>query len=71
MEAAVAEQPLVHGGCLMGLQVVQDDVHVQLGGNGPVDLVQKGDEVGAGMAGADVGDHLAGGDLQGGEEIAG
>ncbi len=36
-----------------------------------VDLVQEGDEVGAGVAGADVGDHLAGGDLQCSEEVTG
>jgi hypothetical protein len=45
-------------------------VDVEVGGDLAVDLVQEGDEVGAGVAGSDVGDHLAGGDLQGGEQIA-
>src|SRR5215211_4250524 len=71
VEAAVAQQPAVHGGGLVGGQVVQDDVHVEVGRDGAVDLVQEGDEVGAGVAGTDVGDDLAGGDLEGGEQVAG
>lgn len=47
MEAAVAQQLVVHRGGLMGREVVQYDPNVQLGGN------------------------LAGGDLQGREEVAG
>ena len=46
MEPAVAQQPSVDGRGLVGAQVVQDDVHVELGGHLAVDLVQKGDEVG-------------------------
>lgn len=46
-------------------------MYVQLGGVGPVDLVQKGHQVGAGGMGSDVGDDFAGGDLQRGEEVHG
>ena len=71
VEPAVAQQPRCTVGVLWVDEVVQDDVHVELGGDLAVDLVQEGDEVGAGVAGADVGDDLAGGDVQGGEQIAG
>jgi hypothetical protein len=55
----------------MGTRVAQDDVHIEIGGDVAVDLVQKGDQIGAGMRATDLGDDLAGGDLQGSEEIAG
>src|SRR4051812_23444359 len=71
VEAAVPQQPALHRGGLVGRQVVQDDVHVQVGGDVAVDLVQESDEVRAGVVGADVGDDPAGGDLQRGEQVAG
>jgi hypothetical protein len=46
-------------------------VHVQLFGDGPVDLVQKRDEVVLGVGGADVADHGPAGDVQRGEQIDG
>src|SRR5690606_15008559 len=67
----VAQQPALHGRCLVGRQVVQDDVDVQVLGDVAVDLVQERDEVGGGVRRADVGDHLPGGDLQGGEQVTG
>jgi hypothetical protein len=71
MEAAMAEQPALHGGSLMGAEIVEDDVDVEVVGHVAVDLVQEGHQVGAGMRRADVSDDLAGGDVQGREEIAG
>jgi hypothetical protein len=49
VESAVAEQPFLHRGGLVGGEVVQDDVDVQFGGDVAIDLVQEGDEVGAGV----------------------
>jgi hypothetical protein len=57
VEPAVAQEPAVHGGGLVGGEVVEDHVHVQVFGDVAVDLVQEGDEVGAGVGLADVGDH--------------
>src|SRR5215210_1388616 len=71
VEAAVAQQPGVHGGGLVGRQVVEDHVHGQVLGDLAVDLVQEGDEVGTGVALADVGDHRAGGHVQRREQVAG
>ena len=46
-------------------------MHVEVVGDVAVDLVQERDEVGAGVGLADVGDHRAGRDVQGGEQVAG
>jgi hypothetical protein len=47
VETGVAQQPLVDRRRLMSAEIVEDYMHVELGGHFPVDLVQKGDEIGA------------------------
>ena len=67
----MAQQPAVDERGLMGAQIVQDHVHVELFGDFAVDLVQEGDEVGAGVGLADVGDHGPGRHVEGGEKVTG
>jgi hypothetical protein len=50
-------------------QVVQDDVHVQFGGHVRVDGAKEIEELL--VAAFDRTDHVAGGDLQGGEQAGG
>ena len=68
-ESAVPEQPALNLGGFMGGEIVQDDMHVELGGHLPVDLVQAGDEVVLVVAGADIGDDGAAGDVQRREQV--
>ena len=49
VKAAVAQQPALHGGRFVGREIVQDHMHIQFGRDLPVDLVQEGDQIGAGM----------------------
>lgn len=65
------QQPLLDRRGLVRREVVQDDVHVEFLGQLPVDLVHENDEIGVRVALAEVGDDGAGGNLEGGEEIAG
>src|SRR6266508_1451292 len=58
-------------GIIPGSGLVEDHVDVEPVGDFTVDLVQERHEVGAGVAGADVGDHGAGGHVEGGEQVAG
>ena len=71
MEAAVPQQPAVHEWGLVGSEVVEDHVYVELGGHLSVHLVQEGNEVGAGVGLADVADHRARRHVEGGEEVTG
>jgi hypothetical protein len=71
MESAVAQQPALHLGCLVGGEVVQDDMDVEVGGDFAVDLVQEGDEVVLVVAGANIGDDRAVGDVERGEQVNG
>jgi len=54
VEAAVAQEPLLHLGGLMGNEVVQDHVHLEPFGHVAVDQAQEGYEVVGGVLGADV-----------------
>jgi hypothetical protein len=56
---------------LVGGEVVEDDMYVEVVGDLAVDLVQERDEVRSGVGLAQVGDDLAGGDLQGGNQVQG
>ena len=71
LDARVGQQPLVHRRCLMGGQVVADDVDGQAGLGLPVDLVQEVAEVDRPVLGGQLADHLAGGGVQRGEQVDG
>lgn len=71
VEAGVRQQPLLDGRRLVGDVVVQDQVHVETGGDFFVELGQELRELDSPMAPVQGADHLAGGDFQGGEQGGG
>jgi hypothetical protein len=64
-------QPGTDFGVLLGAIVVHDQVHVQILGNGFLDLAQEAQEFLVPMPGLALGDHLAGGHIQGREQGGG
>ena len=71
VDAGMAQQPPLHRWRAVGRQIVEDDVDVERGLDGRFDLAQKGDEILRPMLGLAAGDHLAGRDIERGEQIQG
>ena len=71
VHAGMRKQPPVDGGGLVGGGVVADHVHLQLGGDLGVDAGQEPLELDGAVAGGQLGDDLAGGDVQGGVQVGG
>ena len=71
MEAGSLRQPGTHLGVLVGAVVVDDQVHVQILGDGLLDLAQEAQEFLVPMPGLALGDHLASGHIQSREQGGG
>jgi putative transposase len=71
VEPLVAQQPLVNRWGLVGRQVVQHDMHVEVLWNFTVDLVQELDGLRRVVIRSQFGDHLAARDVEGGEQVDG
>jgi hypothetical protein len=71
LEARMAEQPAPDQLGLVGPVVVEDQVDVKLGGDLLFETVQEGLELGRTVTPVRLADHLAGGDVEGGEERGG
>jgi len=69
MEARVTQQPAMHGGRAMRGEIVQHDMDLQRRLDARVDLAQKRDEIGGAVTRLTSREHLAGGDVQGGEQV--
>ena len=64
-------EPFADGFGLVGGQVVQDDVDVEVAGGVQVDPLEEREHVFAGVAAAGLVQDLAGGDVEGGEQVQG
>jgi hypothetical protein len=64
LEAGMAHQPAVNRGGLVGGGVVDDDMHVGVVGDVAVDEVQELAELDGTMLRGEIGDHVAGGDIE-------
>ena len=62
-------EPVARRFGLVGRQVVQHDVDVEVGGGVQVDPLEEGEHVFPSVAAAGLVEHLAGGDVQGGEQV--
>ena len=71
LEPGMLEQPRLDRWGLVGGEVVEDDVHIQVGGHVLIDGAQKRQELLMAVAPCHCADHLASGDLQGSEEAGG
>ena len=71
MEAGTLGQPGTNLGVLMGAVVVDDQVEVQVLGDGFLDLAQKTQKFLVAMPRLALGDHLAGGHIQSREQGCG
>ena len=65
----LVRQPFRDLGCRVRGEVVQNDVHIQVSGDGGVDLPEEPQHVRAGVAVAQVSQDLAGGDVHRGEQV--
>src|SRR5579871_5013047 len=68
MEARLPQEPAVNGGVLAGGVVVEDQVDVQIGGNGRVDAREKPTKFLGAMSDVARSDHGSSFHVQGGEE---
>ena len=66
-----AQQPSLDRFGLLSGVVVDDDVHVQVGGDAVVDQIQEPPKLLGAMPWRHVGDHVAGGDIQRGVQVGG
>ena len=64
-------EPTLYRRCLVGRGVVQDEVHVEVGGDLGVDLAQERQELGGAVAGVQRPDDLPGREIQGGIQAGG
>ena len=69
LDAGMAQQPSLDRWRAVSGEIVEDDVDVERGLDGRFDLAQKGDEILRPMLGLASGDHLAGRDVERGEQI--
>jgi len=65
LEARPLGQPGAHLAMLVGSVVVDDQVHIQMGGNGTVDSLQEGQKLLVAMPGLAIGEHGSGSDVEG------